>query len=415
MSNVYLNRRNNLSCSMKDGDMCIIFSGEEIRVSRDEYHEFNVNKNFFYLTGIKNEKLILFMRKQEGSIKSTLFIENREEDKIKWIGKTILKEEALQISGVEEIKYLEDFNSFINNILLDEHSPTIYFDFDRDSYDHDTLYSERYAKSLRDRYPHVIIKNIYSSLKNMRIIKDDHEIHEIREAIRVTKLGIENILKNLKPDMYEYQVESYFDFMIKYNGAEGHSFKSIVASGENAIILHYIDNNDKIKDGDLVLFDVGAKKGFYRADISRTFPSNGKFTERQKVLYNIVLNAQLRVIEEIRPGVTQNRLNEIAKDELYKGLKEISFIKDKDELSKYYYHGIGHLLGIDTHDVGGREFIYEEGMIVTVEPGLYIKEEGIGIRIEDNILVTENGYEVLSKDIIKTVDEIEDFMRKNNN
>lgn len=413
MENIYLNRRNHLSSFMEDGDMCIIFAGNEIRVSRDEYYEFDVNKNFFYLTGIKNDKLILFMKKVNGSMHSTLFIENRPEDKIKWIGKTIVKDEALEISKVDEVKYLDEFNSFINEICLEEESPTIYFDFDRDSYGHDVLYSEKCARSVSKRYQHVKIKNIYSKLKNMRVIKDSHEVEKIREAIRVTNLGIENILRNLKPDMYEYQIESYFDFMIKYHGAHGYAFKSIIASGENAVILHYIENNNKIKDGDLVLFDLGAKKDFYRADISRTFPANGKFTERQKTLYNIVLNAQLKVIEEIRPGVTQARLNEIAKEELYLGLKEIGLIDKKEDLSKYYYHGIGHLLGIDTHDVGGREFTYEEGMVVTVEPGLYIKEENIGIRIEDNILVTHDGHEVLSKDIIKTVDEIEEFMGKN--
>lgn len=414
MENIYLTRRNAMGNTMRNGDMCIIFSGKEIRISRDQNYDFYVNKNFFYLTGIKNENLILFMKKINGEINSTLFIEKRDESQIDWIGNTISKDEAISISCVEEVKYLEDFNLFLNNMFLDEESIVVYFDFDRDDYRHDTLYSESYANNLKMKYPNLIIKNIYSVLSKLRVIKDEFEILKIKESIDITKLGILNILKNLRPNMYEYQIESYFDFMIKYSGSNNHSFKSIVASGKNATILHYVENNSKIKDGDLVLFDLGAEKDFYKADISRTFPSNGKFSPRQKQIYNIVLNAQLKVIEAICPGVTQRELNEIAKENLYLGLKEIGKLNTKEELSKYYYHGIGHLLGLDTHDVGGRDFVYKEGMVVTVEPGLYIKDEGIGIRIEDNVLVTKNGYDVLSEGIIKTVEEIEEFMRENN-
>lgn len=414
MENVYFVRRNAMSNTMRNGDMCIIFSGKEIRISRDQNYDFNVNKNFFYLTGIKNENLILFMKKINGEITSTLFIENRDDSKIDWIGNTISKDEAISISCVEDVKYLEDFDSFLNNMFLEEESIVVYFDFDRDDYKHDVLYSENYANNLKMKYPNLTVKNIYPVLSKLRMIKCDMEILKIKESIDITKLGIVNILKNLRPNMYEYQIESHFDFMIKYSGCTNHSFKSIVASGKNATVLHYVENNSKIKDGDLVLFDLGAEKDFYKADISRTFPANGKFSDRQKQLYNIVLNAQLKVIEAICPGITQRELNEIAKENLYLGLKDIGKINNIDELSKYYYHGIGHLLGLDTHDVGGRDFTYKEGMVVTVEPGLYIKDEGIGIRIEDNVLVTKDGHDVLSEGIIKTVEEIEEFMMRNN-
>ena len=411
LSNIYLERRNNLTKTMRNGDICILFSGKEIRLSRDQNYDFNVNKNFFYLTGIKNENLILCIRKIDGEQNSILFIEDRPEDKIKWIGRTILKGDALEISSVNEVKYLDSFDSFLNGLIIKEECPTIYFDFDRDAHYHEVLYSESYAKNLRDKYPNVRIKNIYPILTKLRCVKHEQEISKIREAIEITKIGLENVMRNLKPNMYEYQIESHFDFSIKYNGANGYAFKSIVASGEEATILHYIDNNRKIRDGELVLFDVGAEKNLYKADISRTFPANGKFTERQKQIYNIVLDTQIKVIEAIRPGALQKELNEIAKESLYLGLKQIGKLNEMEEISNYYYHGIGHLLGLDTHDVGDKEFIYEEGMVVTVEPGLYLRDEGIGIRIEDDVLVTKNGHEVLSKDIIKTVDEIEEFMK----
>lgn len=415
MENIYLLRRNNISNTMRNGDMCILFSGKEVRISRDQNYDFYVNKNFFYLTGIKNENLILFMRKINGEIKSTLFIENRDELTASWIGETISKEDALFISKVDEVDYLDNFDKFLNKTFLEEEAPTVYFDFDRDDHNHDVLYQETYANNLRMKYPNLIIKNIYPVLSNLRMIKDEVEVLKIKEAIDITKLGIVNILKNLRANMYEFQIESYFDFMIKYSGCTNYAFKSIVASGKNGTILHYVDNSSKIKDGDLVLFDLGAEKDFYKADISRTFPANGKFSDRQKEIYNIVLNAQLKVIEAIRPGVTQSELNEIAKENLYLGLKGIGKLNEREELSKYYFHGIGHSLGLDTHDVGGREFVYKEGMVVTVEPGLYIKDEEIGIRIEDDVLVTKDGCEVLSKEIIKTVEDIEEFMRENSN
>lgn len=413
MGNSYLIRRNKISDYMRNGDMCILFSGKEIRMSKDQHYNFVVNKNFFYLTGIDEENLILFLMKINGEVKSTLFIENRDERTLKWIGKSISKEEAIEISLVDEVEYIDNFNKSLNSILLKLDNPTIYFDFDRDNHDLNILDSEDFANKLRLKYPNVNIKNIYPILVKERLIKNDFEILKIKEAIDITKVGLLNILKNLKPNMYEYQIESYFDFMIKYSGATNHAFRTIVASGKNATVLHYMDNNDKIKDGDLVLFDLGAEKDYYKSDISRTFPANGKFTERQKQIYNIVLNAQTKVIEAIRPGVTQKEINEIAKENLYLGLKQIGKISERKELEKYYYHGIGHSLGLDTHDVGEREFVYKEGMVVTVEPGLYIEDEGIGIRIEDDVLVTKEGYNVLSEGIIKTVEEIEEFMGNN--
>lgn len=414
MENIYKIRRDKLGETLRNGEMCLIFSGKEIRCSSDQSYNFEVNKNFFYLTGIKNEDLILFMKKDDGYVKTTLFLENRDPNKIKWVGRTILKDDAKLISECDEIKYLDEFDGFLNSIMIGEENPIIYMDFDRDKYVYSSLFIENYATELKKKYPSMLIKNIFPTFVKLRKIKGDHEISKIKEAIELTKLGLINIMKNLKPNIYEYQIESFFDFSIKHGGATGHAFRTIVASGENATILHYIENDNKIQDGDLVLFDLGAEKDCYKSDISRTFPSNGKFTERQKQIYNIVLDAQIKVIESIRPGVTQAELQEIAKENLFLGLKNIGKLNEREELSKYYYHGIGHGLGLDTHDIGGRELVYEEGMVITVEPGLYIQDEKIGIRIEDDVLVTKNGYEVLSKDIIKTVEDIESFMENNN-
>ena len=232
----------------------------------------------------------------------------------------------------------------------------------------------------------------------------------IREAIDITDKGIKSLMKNSKAGMKEYELEAYFDFTLKSNGAKDYAFHTIAASGKNATILHYDENDSELEDGKLVLFDLGAQYKYYNADISRTFPINGKFTERQKQVYNVVLRAQEAVTAIARPGILFSVLNDTAKEVLAEGCIELGLIKEASELAKYYFHGVSHYLGLDTHDVGNRDIELKPGMVFTNEPGLYIEEESMGIRIEDNILITEGGCENLSKQIIKTVEEIEEFM-----
>ena len=207
-------------------------------------------------------------------------------------------------------------------------------------------------------------------------------------------------------------METYYDSYIKFNGQKVTSFETICATGKNATILHYVDNNSLINDNDLVLFDLGCCTDFYISDISRTYPANGKFTERQKQIYEIVLNCNKKCIEFLKPGLTWDEYNKYANSLLIEGLKNIGLIKEDKELIKYYWHSIGHSIGLDTHDPDIRNVKFEEGMLMTVEPGLYLEDEGIGIRIEDNILITKDGCINLSKDLIKEIDDIEKFMKK---
>ena len=263
-----------------------------------------------------------------------------------------------------------------------------------------------------ERYPYLNIKNIYHEIASFRLIKSKEEIELIREAINITDKGIKELMKNSKAGMKEYELEAYFDFTLRSSGVTEYAFHTIAASGKNATVLHYNENNSKLEDGSLVLFDLGAQYKYYNADISRTFPVSGKFTERQKQVYNIVLKAQEAVTAIARPGILFSTLNETAKKILIEGCKEIGLIKEDSEISKYYFHGVSHYLGLDTHDVGRRDLELKSGMVLTNEPGLYIEEESMGIRIEDDLLITEDGCENLSKQIIKTVEEIEGFMAK---
>ena len=407
------NRKKVISSLKEDKAIILLFAGKAQHKTCDQFFPFEPNRNFYYMTGIDKPHLIYMGIKNGENIEETLFIERYDELKAKWEGKTIREDEAKNISGIENIKYIDEFYASLSNLMFRNSIETAYLDLENRYLDKNRR-AFKEAEILKENYPYVNIKNIYNDLGYYRLFKEPQEIENMKKAIAITKKGIENIWKNTKPNIMEYELEACFGYEIKRNGSKDVAFNTILASGSNATVLHYVDNNDKINDGELILIDLGATYGYYNADISRTFPANGKFSQRQKQIYNIVLEGQRKVIEAIKPELPFKRLNEILIEHYEEELKKIGLIKDKSEISKYYYHGVSHYLGLDTHDVSrdlGTDNGLKPGMVITVEPGLYIAEEGIGIRIEDDILVTETGYENLSKDIIKTVEDIEDFFK----
>ncbi len=413
MQDFFKNNRSKVISSLKEEKAIIfLFAGKAMHKTCDQFFKFEPNRNFYYMTGIDKPHIIYMAIKNKDIIEETLFIERYDELKAKWDGSTIDILQAKNTSGIENIKYLDEFENISANAMFRNSIEQVYLDLENRYLDK-TKDSFKIANIIRQNYPQVNINNIYNSIGYFRLFKEDIEVENIKKAIAITKKGIENIWKNSKPDIMEYELEACFDYEIKRNGSKDKAFNTILASGKNATILHYGDNDDKINDKELVLIDLGATYGYYNSDISRTFPINGKFTDRQKQLYNIVLGAQKKVIEAIKPGVPFKRLNEIVIEHYDKELTKIGLINDKSQISKYYYHGVSHYLGLDTHDVSRdleTDKGLKKGMVITVEPGLYIEEEGIGIRIEDDILVTETGFENLSKDIIKTVEEIEEFL-----
>ena len=312
---------------------------------------------------------------------------------------------------ITDIRYLNEFESFVKE--LKEKNYTFLLETKKNLFAEPLGEARRLANELEK--DGITVNDCSSLVAKWRLEKSVEEVNEIKKAISITAKGIEAILKNIKPGLFEYQVESYFDQQIKYHGASGVAFKTIAASGVNGCILHYHTNNTEINDNELVLFDLGAEWNLYKSDITRTIPANSKFTERQKLIYNIVLNGQKLVFENIKPGITTRELNQILIDYYKVELKKIGLIKEDDEVKKYYFHGVSHHLGLDTHDVNLGNVPLTPGCVITVEPGLYILEEKIGIRIEDDALVTQDGCINLSKEIIKEVDDIESFMNKYNN
>lgn len=409
---VFEKNRVKLLNRIKENSLVVLYSGKSVKKSADEHYRFTPNRNFYYLTGIDEEDILLILAKIDGEFLEKLFIKEPNPELERWVGKSIRKEEAEKISGIKDIAYADTFNAALHSYIFNNEINDIYMDLERDSYDSLESITERYALKIKNKYPQVTIKNIYNIIAELRMVKSDEEVEEIKKAIEITIEGVHALMNNAKPGMRECELEAYFDFVCKSKGVTDYAFKTIAASGVNATVLHYVDNNCMIEDNDLVLFDLGAQLNYYNADITRTFPANGKFTERQKEVYNAVLRVNERVIEAIKPGVSYLELNKQSREWIGEECVKLGLIKDKSEVSKYYWHGIGHSLGMDTHDVGKRDIKFQPGMVWTVEPGIYIEEEKIGVRIEDDVLVTSEGTVNLTEGMIKSVEDIEAFMNR---
>ncbi|HBH12047.1 MAG: Xaa-Pro aminopeptidase, putative [Clostridiales bacterium 38_11] len=411
MKNIYCRRRQSLHEQLSDDSTVILFSGSSVVKSADADYKFYTNNHFFYLTGIDRDDVIYLCEKKNNKIKEMLFIKKRNADLEKWFGLYLTEDECRSKSGIKEINFYEDFDDYLLKLLNNNFISYAYLDLENHSFESNATIANKYSSKLIGKYPHIIQKNLHPIISDMRRVKDESEIESVKESIKITKDAFCHMLQNIKAGMKEYEMEAHYNLILNLNCAEP-SFETIAASGGNALILHYIKNNQEVKSGDMILFDLGVNKNKYCSDITRTVPADGIYTKRQKVLYEIVLEANKRVIDAAKPGITINELNETAKIIIFEGLLNLKLLNNMDELTKFYYHGVSHYLGLDVHDVGDREKPLEPGCLITVEPGLYVWDEGIGIRIEDNILITHGGNINLSSDIPKETYEIEKLMKK---
>lgn len=409
----FIDNRRKLAARLEEGSAAVLFAGKAPLKRGDEYYPFSPDRNFYYVTGVERENCVFLMAKVAGGLQETLFIPRDNGILAKWVGANMTAEEAEEISGMTDIRPIDAFADDFAQMVFRNNVTKIYLDLEHREWDDVLTPALRFAKELREKYPAMAVGDLYPIFGDLRLIKEPYELEKMRKAMDITRMGVEAMMANARPGMMEYEIEAHFDFTLMQHGAREKAFQTIAAAGERGTILHYTKNNGKTKDGDLLLVDCGAQVDWYNGDISRTFPVNGKFTERQKLVYNIVLEGQQKVIDAIRPGQPFSRLNEILKEHYLEALKEIGLVKTMADVAKYYYHGVSHYLGAETHDIGRyTERVLQPGMVLTVEPGLYIEEWGIGIRIEDDALVTEDGCEIMTKDMIKTVEEIEAFMAK---
>lgn len=409
----YNKRRQTVLDRMADNSIAVLYSGIEHHVSADEYDLFtaHANRNFFYLTGLRRDKMALVLDKAAAEPKTTLFIEEADPSMERWYGRKVTVDEAKELSGIDNVRFIDELDGALDMIMTREDVYTAYFDTYRHQKEDLPDYNVVKANEFKAAYPGVSIRNLFPFVAEQRMQKDEDEIAITKEAIKLTDTALKNVLANLKPGMFEYEAQADFEYSIRRNGAEWTAFPTIAGSGINGTMLHYDTNQDMMEDGSLLLMDLGARVRGYNSDITRTYPVNGKYTERQRQVYDIVLEANRTVLKEAKPGMTTVDLNNICKKVLAAGCIRLGLIEKEEEISRYYMHGVSHHLGIDVHDVTvDSNKKLRPGAIISDEPGLYIDEWEIGIRIEDDLLITEDGAVCLSEEIMRDADEIEAYM-----
>ncbi len=423
---IYQSRREAFMSKIEDGTV-ILASAKACR------HRYRQDSNFLYLTGFREPESICVLAPKHPEHKFVLFVRPRNREQEIWTGKRAGVEGAKEEYGADAAYPLEDLDKELPKYL--ENVEKIYYTMGSDE-NLDKKVLELLRQFRGKRYEScsgpVSIVDPGEIVRNMRAIKDSHEMELMRRAAEISCEAHIAAMKSTKPGIYEYEIQAIIKYTFLKNGASEPAYPTIVGAGANATCLHYDVNDCMIKDGDLVLVDAGAEYGRYAADITRTFPANGKFSHLQRDLYNIVLEALNAAVAVIRPGVKMDEYHEKAVHVIVDGLMDLGLLKgerekiiEKKEYGKFYMHNTGHWLGMDAHDVGRRKIEdevrpFEPGMIVTVEPGIYIAEDmeevgeqyrGIGIRIEDNVLVTEDGHETLTEKVPKKVEDIEALMK----
>lgn len=424
----FLYRRQALLQQMEEG-VAIIPAASHVHRSNDTEYPYRQNSDFYYLTGFEESNSTLVLVKTPQSTKTILYVEAYNADYALWNGAKLGVAKAQEMFSVDEVHDSSEFKNEIKD-LLREHI-YLYIDLFDDS---DVIqHAKDAAKSLRETRGvkrHIrAFRDAAHLIRTLRLIKSAEEIETIHRAIALTAQAHHTAMRECHPGMKEYQLQAHMSYVFLNGGASAEAYGAIVAGGNNANTLHYVDNRDELRDGDLVLIDAACEIDLYASDITRTFPVNGRFSEAQKEVYNAVLDVQLRVIDAIKPGVKRDWLQHYSEALLCDALialgvlcGEREALMEAKEHKKYAPHGIGHWMGLDVHDPCpyvdemGESLAFEAGMVMTIEPGLYFRADdesvpqkyrGIGIRIEDNILVTETGYENLSSMIAKTVDELE--------
>jgi Xaa-Pro aminopeptidase len=420
---IFKQNRQRFVKEMQPASIAIFVSNDEIPSNGDAIYPFKQNSDLYWLTGIVQEDtmLVLFPDHPDPKYREVLILVRPNELKEKWDGKRLRAEEGKNISGIGTIVWLDTSDALIQVWI--HLAKNIYLDSNENDRKASLLQTReyRYTEETKKRYPLHQYFRAATILKDLRAVKTAEEVVVIQQAIYITANAFLRVMKFMRPGVFEYEVEAEIQHTFLSQRATGPAYSSILASGENACTLHYISNNEECKDGNLILMDFGADYGGYNADLTRTIPVNGKFTKRQKQVYNACLHLHNYAKSLLKPGITINAYHIMVGKEadiIFQkiGLLTKSEVKNSTPENpaywKYLYHGISHHLGIDVHDLGPRAEPLRAGMVLTVEPGIYIQEEKMGVRIENNIWLSKNGYKDLMKDIPITVEEIEAFMKK---
>jgi Xaa-Pro aminopeptidase len=415
--------RKNLVKELKSNSLVVVNANDIMPTNSDGTMRFRQNSDLFYLTGADQEETILVLCPDfpDKKYREILFVRETSEFISVWEGHKLTKEEAREQTGIETIIWVSDFTKIFNMLMVMGDVEHVYLNTN-DHYRADVAVESREARFVKwclDKYPLHRYERLDPIMHRLRSIKSKYEIDQLQRACDITEKAFRRVLKFVKPGVIEYEIEAEFAHEFLRSGSRGFAYEPIIASGANSCVLHYIENNKPCKDGDVLLLDVGAEYANYNADLTRTIPVNGKFTKRQKDVYNAVLRIQREAFKMLKPGEKyydyHKEIQKITESELIdlklldkKDVKNQD--KDKPLFMKYFMHGTGHQLGLDVHDVGSMYHKMQVGQVWTVEPGIYIREEGFGIRIENNVVIEKNGIHDLMKHIPVEVEEIEEIM-----
>jgi Xaa-Pro aminopeptidase len=420
---IFIDNRKRFIAEMEKNSIAIFNSNDELPMNGDALHPFVQNSDLFWLSGIEQEDtmVILFPGNPDPKYREVLVLVRPNELKEKWNGHQLRKNEGEAISGIQKIIWLDELEGLLQQWI--HLADTIYLNTNENDRKANevAVRDYRYAAYMRNRYPLHHYKRSAKILRDLRSIKTPLEIEVMQKAIDITDITFRRLLKFIKPGVMEYEIDAEIWHSFLMQRASGPAYGSIIASGDRARTLHYVENNRECKDGELILMDFGAHYGNYAADLTRTIPVNGKFSKRQKEVYNACLDLHYYCASILKPGISINDYTEKVADEATKLFQKIGLLTRQDVKNedpdnrayrKYLYHGISHHLGIDVHDLGTKTEPIKAGMVFTIEPGIYIEEEKMGIRIEDNYWITKNGNKDLMKNIPKTVEEIESLMKR---
>ena len=418
---MYIRNRAKLIEKLKPGSLAIVNSNDEMPRSGDQTFIFRQNSDMFYLTGLDQAKCILTICPGHPveNMREILFTVKTNDMMVVWNGHKYTMDEVREVSGIQNVKWLDDFEitlrDLVSRVQLVYLNQNEYPKFITEV----PLLDLRFAEKMKHDFPVHTYERLAPIITDLRLVKEPEEIVQIQKACDLTNDGFRRLLKFVKPGLKEYEVEAEFTHEFMRKGGTGHSYPPIIASGANGCILHYNTNYNTCKDGDLLLMDVGAEYGNYAADMTRTIPVNGKFSPRQHQVYDAVLRILKAATLMLKPGTTIEKWHAEVCKLMEKELVGLGLISKEDLKNqtadspayfKYYMHGTGHFLGLDVHDVGSRQVIFENGMVMTCEPGIYIPEEGIGIRLENDIMIAEEPVNLMAHIPVEP-DEIERLMR----
>ena len=423
-NSLFIRNRANLMARLPEKSVAVFTANEPMPRNGDQFYPFRQQSDFFYLTGIdaENAFLILSPNNPTEQYREMLFIEPYDEVKATWQGEMMDAKQAKEISGIEVIKSSNEFYAVLNDIALTG-CDTIFmntYEYSKYECNVETI-QQRFVKKIKELYPLHQFGRTAPILNELRMIKSKEEFDITQDACNITAKAFRRCLETVKPNRYEYQIQAEIEYIFKLNNASGHAYAPIVAGGKNGCCLHYSKNDDILNDGDLLLFDIGCEYKNYSSDLSRTIPINGKFTERQKECYSAVLRVMKEITKLYKVGGTINEINQttyrLMEQEMIKlGLFTAEDVEKQDPdhplYRKYLMHGMSHHIGLDVHDSVDKYKPFQPGMILTCEPGIYIREEGIGIRIENDLLITDGEPVNLFEGLPIEIEEIEAAMKK---